>query len=127
MRSLNVVSEGEEGVRAQSDPIVFGQPCPLFFCRKDRRSARKYLLPGAIRKEVLILIADIEIDGIVPIRSLDAIEEGKPHDPGILPQPPVVRLLARQSGAVNSGLLACPDTDRLPILDIADGIGLGVL
>ncbi|MPN49437.1 hypothetical protein SDC9_197058 [bioreactor metagenome] len=44
----------------------------------------------------------------------------------MLPQIPVVRLIPRQTGAVDSGLLAGADTDGLSILNIANRIGLGI-
>ena len=44
-----------------------------------------------------------------------------------LSQPPVVRLRARQTGAVDSGLLPGPDSDRLPVLDVANRVGLRIL
>ncbi len=45
----------------------------------------------------------------------------------MMAQPPVVRLAARQSGAVDAALLACAHTDGLAVFDVADGVGLGVL
>ena len=39
---------------------------------------------------------------------------------------PVVRLLSRQTGAVDAALLACAHADGLSVLDVADGVGLGV-
>ena len=40
---------------------------------------------------------------------------------------PVVRLAAGQPGAVDTGLLSGTDADSLTVLDIAYGIGLGIL
>ena len=51
----------------------------------------------------------------------------KPSTLGMLPQEPVVRLIARQSRAVDTALLACAYTDGHAILDIANRVGLRVL
>ena len=45
----------------------------------------------------------------------------------MLPEPPVVGLVARQTRAVDAALLARADADALTILHIAYGVGLGVL
>ena len=44
----------------------------------------------------------------------------------MLTQIPVVSFLPGETGAVNTALLSCADSDRLPVLDVADGVGLGV-
>ena len=44
----------------------------------------------------------------------------------MLTQIPDVCLVACQSGAVDSGLLTCADTDGLTVFDVADRVGLGV-
>ena len=44
----------------------------------------------------------------------------------MLAEIPVVRLLSRQTGAVDAALLACAHADGLTVLDVADGVGLGV-
>ena len=45
----------------------------------------------------------------------------------MLAQEPVVRLVARQTRAVDAALLARAHADGLAVLHIADGVGLGVL
>ena len=45
---------------------------------------------------------------------------------GMLPDQPVVRLIARQPGAVDAALLARAHADGLAVLHIAHGVGLGV-
>lgn len=44
----------------------------------------------------------------------------------MLPEPPVIGFITRETGTVDAGLLACTETDDLPVLCIADGVGLGV-
>ena len=44
----------------------------------------------------------------------------------MLAQEPVVGLAARQPRAVDAALLTGADADRLAVLDVADGVGLGV-
>ena len=45
----------------------------------------------------------------------------------MLAEMPYICLIACETGAMYTGLLACTDTDSLTILSIAYGIGLGVL
>ena len=45
----------------------------------------------------------------------------------MLAQPPDIRLVARQAGAVDAALLAGPHADGHAVLHIAHGVGLGVL
>ena len=56
----------------------------------------------------------------------NGVLEGQIHHFRALAQPPVIRFLARQTGAVHSGLLSRAHADGLAILHIAHGIGLGV-
>ena len=51
---------------------------------------------------------------------------GRPSTFGMLAQIPDVRLVARQARAVDAALLAGAHADGLSVLDIADGVGLGV-
>ena len=44
----------------------------------------------------------------------------------MLAQIPDIRLIARQAGAVDAGLLASAHADDLAVLCIADGVGLGI-
>ena len=45
----------------------------------------------------------------------------------MLTNEPVVRLVARETGAVDTALLTCADADGHAVLDVADRVGLGVL
>ena len=126
MGSLDVVREGEEGVRAQGHALHLVQPGPLFLSGKYRRFYLEDLLPCAFCQHIHVLFPNININGVVPVRSADAVYKLQAQYLGALAQPPVVRLLAGQSGAVYTGLLSGADADGLSVFHKADRVGLGV-
>ena len=73
-----------------------------------------------------MLVGDIDVDGVVPVGAADVVHELEAQDLGMLAQPPDVRLVAGQTGAVDAALLAGPHTDGHAVFDIADRVGLGV-
>ena len=124
--ALHVVAEGEEGVGADSYVVQLGDPFFLFFTGQHFRLDLERLLPDALRQDVLIFVRGIHVNGVVPIGAADAVHELETQHLGMLPQPPVVRLVACQTGAVDAALLAGAHADGLTVLDVADGVGLGV-
>ena len=44
----------------------------------------------------------------------------------MLPEPPIIGLVTRETSAVDAGLLACAEADDLSVFGVADGVGLGV-
>ena len=74
-----------------------------------------------------MLVGDIDVDGVVPVRAADAVHKLEAQYLGMLAQPPGIRLASGQPGAVDAALLACAHADGHPVLHIAHRVGLGVL
>ena len=83
-------------------------------------------LPRAVRQQVFPFVGEVHVDGVVPVRTADVLRKGQGQNRRVLAQPPVVRLHARQAGAVDAALLARAYADGLAVLHVADGVGLGV-
>ena len=124
--ALDVIAKREERIRSKRYLCVLIQPCPLLLCGKHRRLFCKNILPCAFCQHIHVILANIEVNGVVPVCALDARLKRKGKYLRRLTQPPVVRLGTGKSRAVDSGLLPRSDTDRLTALDIAHGIGLRV-
>ena len=74
----------------------------------------------------IIIVRDVHVDGVVAVCSADVLFKWQVEHLLMLTQIPDVCLIACQSGAVDSGLLTCADTDGLTVFDVADRVGLGV-
>ena len=90
---LNVVTEGEEGIAAEADAGVLCNPCSLLLARKDLGALGEELLPCTVSQHIVMVIADVDVDGVVTIGTTDARHEGQGHHLGVLAQPPDVSLL----------------------------------
>ena len=86
----------------------------------------KNCLPNAVGQHVHIIVGNVYVDGVVPVGPADILSKRQIQHFWVLPQIPDVRLVACQSGAVNTGLLSGADADGLSVLGIADRVGLGV-
>ena len=126
MGSLDIVREREERVGTQSDLFHLFQPGPLLLPGKHRGLHLEDFLPGAVRQHIHVLVPDVDVDGIVPVRPAQLVHELQSQHLRGLAQEPVVRLGAGQPGAVDAGLLPRADADGLASFHIADGIGLGI-
>ena len=125
MGPFHVVAEGEEGVASQGDAGELGKP----LCFEGGGQ-----LLGADLEEPLPGVSlgkgggvrDIQVDGVVTVGAADAVGKLELQHPGVLTQPPDIRLVSRQPCAVNAALLAGPYADGHAVLDVAHRIGLGV-
>ncbi|CAN3999461.1 Site-specific integrase, partial [Dysosmobacter welbionis] len=112
-RPLHIIAEGEEGVGAACDA---GEGCdPGFFLlrRQGIGAHSEGLLPDALRQHVLILVGEIYVDGVIPVRAANILHELQAQHLGMVAEPPGVRLGARQAGAVDAALLARSHADGL--------------
>ena len=125
--ALDVVSEGEEGITTQCHARVLGYPRFLGLGGKHFGLLGEELLPGAVAQYILVLVGDIDIDGVVAVGTAYAGLEGQVHHLRTLAEPPYIGLVACQTGAVDAALLAGTDTDGLSVLDVAHRVALGVL
>lgn len=73
-----------------------------------------------------LFAGDEEIDSVSFFGALDALFKGEREDARVVTEPPVVGFGAGETGAVNTGLLACTETDDGTVVGVGDGVGLGV-
>ena len=126
--TLNVVAEGEEGIRAQSHLGVLGYPLFLFCQRQHLGLFGEELLPGTVAQHIVVLVLrDVHINGVVAVGTADALLEGQCKHLRMLAQPPDVGLVASQTGAMDAALLSGTNADGLSVLDVAYRVRLGVL
>ena len=119
--TLDVVAEGEEGIRAKGHLRVLGYPGFLLFHRQHLWLRLEELLPGTVAEYIVMLVLrDIHIDGVVAVCTADTIHERQVHHLRMLAEPPDVGLVACQASTMDAALLACSDTDGLTVLHVAD-------
>ena len=127
MSTLDIIAEGEEGVRAKGHLCVLSNPGFLLFHRQHLRLCLEELLPGSVAKHVVVLVLrDIHVDGVVAISPADTIHKRQVHHFRVLAQPPDIGLVACQTSTVNTALLTSSDTDGLTVLHVADGVRLRI-
>ena len=100
--SLYIVSEGEECIGTTNNIRIFSKPCLLFLSGEYGRLLSEDGLPCSLGKYVLVLISDVEIDGIVSVRTLDGIKERKIQNLRCLTKEPVICFVSCKSCAVDS-------------------------
>ena len=123
---LHIVPEGEERIAAHGNTGLGRNPFLFLLGCKGFRLHLKFGLPYTFPQHILILIGQVHVNGVVPVRTAEGIQELETQSFGVLAKIPVVRLVPRQAGAVDAALLARPHANGLSVLYIADGIGLGV-
>lgn len=75
--TLDIVSEGEESVRSERNPLKTVKPSALRLPGKGRGLKRKYAFPATVTKQILALIADVDINRVVALRAAYLRAEGK--------------------------------------------------
>ena len=125
--AFDVITEGEEGVRAKAYAGVAGYPGSFLLTCERFGAFGEELLPGAVGEDIVMIVGDVDVDGVVAISTTDAGHERQAHHLGMLTQPPNVGLLTGEARAVDAALLSGTDTDGLPVLDVADAVALRVL
>ena len=123
---LDVVGEGEEGIRAQSHVLPGSQPGSFLFRGQALRLHREVFLPDAVGAHVLFVAVDVAVNDVVTVGTTQIRPEGQAQGLGMLAQEPGVRLGACQTGAVDPGLLTGAHADGLTVKGKADGVTLGV-
>lgn len=116
MGPFNVVAKGEEGIAAQGYAVELGDPGFLFFPCERFRFFREQVLPDAVGQDVFVVIGDVDVDGVVTVRTADIVAERQVQDFRVLAEPPDIGLVAGQARAVDAGLLASTDADVMPSL-----------
>ena len=122
--ALDVVAEGEESVGAQTYVGVLGNPFFLLSTGEDSRLLGEELLPCAFAQYIVVLFAEVDVDGVVAVGTADTRFERKVENLRALAQPPLIGLVAGETCAVDAALLTGSDADSLSVLDIADAVAL---
>ena len=125
--TLYIVAKWEEGIGAKG---YAGNPLEiflLFLTGQWLRLLSEDTLPVLGLQEILPLLRNIYINGIVTIRATNLSLEWQGKNLWMLAEMPYISLASCQAGAVYTGLLAGTDADGLAVLGIAYGVGLGVL
>ena len=124
--TFDVVAEGEESVRAERDAPIEGNPFLFLFTGEHFGLFGEELLPLAVGQDVHVVVRDVNVDGVVAVGAADLFHPRQVHHLGVLAEPPDVGLVACETGAVDAALLTGADADGLAVLDVADGVALGV-
>ena len=77
--TLDVVAEGEESIGAEANACVLSQPCLLFLACEYSRLYLEDTLPLALAENVLVLVADVNVDSVVAVCTADIINELESH------------------------------------------------
>ena len=77
--TLDVVAKGEESIAAQANACVLGYPSGFLLACQRLRTLGEELLPSAVGQHVVVVVADIDIDGVVAVGAADARHEGQAH------------------------------------------------
>ncbi len=114
--TLDVVAEREESVRTESYAAVLGYPCLLLLHCEHLGLLLEEHLPCSVTQNVVMVLRDIYVDGVVAISATDVVHEGKIHHLRVLAQPPDVSLVAGETCAVDAALLSGTGAECLPVL-----------
>ena len=115
---LNVVAEGEESVRTQRHALQRVQPRALLLAAQDVGLLREELLPYTIGQDIVVVVADVDVDGIVTVGTADFFHPRQVEHLRTLAEIPDVGLVAGQTGVVNTALLSGFDTASLTVLPV---------
>ena len=122
MRALDVVAKGEERVGAKRHACLLGKPRALLVCREYLGLLGKDALPGAVGQDVVVLVRDVEVNGVVAVGAVDAVNKAQTKHLGVTTQPPGVGLAAGEARAVDAALLAGANANGLAFLHVAHGV-----
>ena len=75
--TFDIVAEWEEGVRAESHILHLVEPCAFFLFCEYRRFFGEYFLPLTVCENIHILVPDINVNGVVTIRTFDLVDKRK--------------------------------------------------
>ena len=113
MGALDIVAEGEERIACKAGLGIVGEPCLLFLTGEGYRLLGKGVCPHIVADDVLIIVGEEHVDGVVALGAAQLRTERQRQHELALPQKPFIGLVAGQTRAVDAGLLACADADRL--------------
>lgn len=126
-RPMHVIGEREEGIARARSLVQLPPPLlPLFLAQRFRHTFEE-TLPACLLRPLEDLAADVEVNGIRLVCTLDTLFEGKRKNFRVVPEPPQVGLGPCQTGAMDTRLLTSSDTDDRSAVCVGNAIRLGVL
>ena len=75
--TLDIVAEREEGIGAESHILHLIEPCAFLLLCEYRRLLSEDLLPLTLSENIHILVPDINVDGVVAVRTFDIVDKRK--------------------------------------------------
>ena len=126
-RPMYIIREREKRIARARHPIQPRRPLPLLRLAQRLRHLRKLPLPLRALAALQHLPAHEQIDRIRLLGALDPLFERQREHARVVPQPPDVRLGARQPRAVDARLLPGAQADDGPIFGVRDAVGLRIL
>ena len=103
MRALHIVAKREEGIRAEGDALDIAEVGALFRTGEGGGLLRKEPLPVRRKQCVVLLIARrIYVDGVVSVGAANIRAEREGEHLRALAQLPDVRLVPRETRAVDA-------------------------
>ena len=77
LRALDVITEGEEGVRAECYAADCIEVCSLLLAGEGLGALGKVLLPITVGANVLLILIDIAVDDVISVGSAEGGLEGE--------------------------------------------------
>ena len=109
--AVHVVREREEGIARARHPIELLRVVCALLGAEWRRDLLEQAFPLRPLPTLKHFSAHEKVDRVCPFRTLYTSLEWQREDARVVSQPPVVRLGARESRAVDPRLLACTQSD----------------
>lgn len=126
--SVDIVREGEERIGRAGNALELLHVLFSFLFAQRRGNFVEQAFPLSTLRRVSFehLTSDEEVDGVGLVGSLGTLLEGQCKNSRVVTQPPVIGLVACQSGAVNSRLLTSAETDDGTVQCVTNGVRLSV-
>lgn len=124
--ALNIVAKGEECVRTEADIGVLTYPVFFLIHGERLRLAGEELLPYSVPQDIIVLLTDVDINGVVAVGATDIVHPREIEHLLVLAKPPCIGLITGQTSAMYAALLSGTDADGLAVLHVANRITLGV-
>lgn len=125
-RPVDIISKGEECVARARHTIQPSRPYLSLFLGQRRRHSLELGFPLRLFPTLEDFPTHEQVDRVCLLGTLHAMFEREREDARMMTEPPQVRFTSRKSSAVDTGLLACSQTDDGAVFRIRDAVGLRV-